>query len=83
MLWIIDRTGQYFVVYLGIFVTVFVLVLMVLAPLVIMPLFNKYDPIEENALKKDIVALAEDVKYPVHKIEVCDGSKRSGHSNAF
>jgi STE24 endopeptidase len=57
--------------------------MMVLAPLVIMPMFNKYDPIEENALKKDIVALAEDVNYPVQKIEVCDGSKRSGHSNAF
>lgn len=57
--------------------------MIVLAPLVIMPLFNKFDPIEDNLLKRDIEALATDCKYPVSNIEVVDGSKRSGHSNAF
>jgi STE24 endopeptidase len=83
ILWIINTTGKNFVIYLGIFITIFILLIMVLAPIFIMPLFYKFDPIEENQLKKDIVALAEDVKYPVQKIEVCDGSKKSGHSNAF
>lgn len=68
---------------MGIFITVFVLLIMVLAPIFIMPLFHKYEPIEENLLKQDICALAEECKYPVSKIEVCDGSKKSGHSNAF
>lgn len=78
-----DSTGDNFVVYVGIFITVVVLLFVVIAPIWIMPLFNKFDPIEENILKRDIDALAKDVSYPVTNIEVVDGSKRSGHSNAF
>ena len=83
-LWIISKFGiEMFVFYAGIFITVFVAIFMILVPLFIMPLFNKFEPIEENQLKQDIVALAEECKYPVSKIEIVDGSKRSGHSNAF
>ena len=80
---IIAETGENFFFYAGLFITVFMLIMIVLAPLVIMPLFNKFDPIEDNLLKRDIEALATDCKYPVSNIEVVDGSKRSGHSNAF
>lgn len=83
ILYLINTTGDYFVIYVGVFITVFILMFLVLVPIVIMPLFNKFEPIEENTLKKDIYALAEECKYPVKKIEVCDGSKRSGHSNAY
>ena len=83
LLRIIAETGDNFFIYAGLFITVFMLIIIVIAPLVIMPLFNKFDPIEENLLKKDIEALATDCKYPVSNIEVVDGSKRSGHSNAF
>ena len=83
LLSIIYKTGDNFFIYAGLFITFFVLIMVVLAPLVIMPLFNKFDPIEENLLKQDIQALAGDCKYPVSNIEVVDGSKRSGHSNAF
>jgi len=48
-----------------------------------MPIFNRFDPLEDNALKKDIEELATSVKFPLHKIEMVDGSKRSNHSNAF
>jgi len=34
-------------------------------------------------LKKDVENLAAEIEYPVSKVEVLDGSKRSGHSNAF
>ena len=57
--------------------------MVVIAPLVIMPLFNKFSPFEENVLKKDIEALAQSINFPLQKLEVVDGSKRSGHSNAF
>jgi STE24 endopeptidase len=83
LLRIIAETGDNFFIYAGLFITFFMLIIIVLAPLVIMPLFNKFDPIEENLLKRDIEALAIDCKYPVSNIEVVDGSKRSGHSNAF
>merc|ERR1712232_235763 len=48
-----------------------------------MPLFNKYEPLEEGNLKKEIYALAEKLNYPLKKLFVMDGSKRSSHSNAF
>lgn len=57
--------------------------MVVLAPLVIMPLFNKFDPLEQNQMRKDIEQLALECKYPLSQVEVVDGSKRSGHSNAF
>ena len=83
-LWIIDKFGiEQFVIYAGIFITVLIAIFMILIPLVIMPMFNKYEPIDDNLLKQDIEALAKECKYPVSKIEVVDGSRRSGHSNAF
>ena len=83
ILWIIAKTGDNFVLYLGVAITFIYLIFMVLIPIVIMPMFNKYDQIEENNLKKDIQAVASEVEYPLSKVEVIDGSKRSGHSNAF
>jgi STE24 endopeptidase len=60
-----------------------VLFLMVLVPYVIMPLFNKFEPIEDNELKANVKALSDFCDYPVSHIEIVDGSKRSSHSNAF
>lgn len=83
LLWIIQSTGEYFYLYVGSFLTVVILFFVVAAPLCIMPMFYKFDKLEENSLKADIEKLAEDVKYPLSAIEVIDGSTRSGHSNAF
>lgn len=83
LLLIINRTGEYFYLWAGLFMTVFSLLIMVIAPICIMPMFNKFDPIEENSLKKDIEALASKIDYPLSKIEVVDGSTRSSHSNAY
>jgi len=83
ILWVIAKTGSMFVVYLCIVMTVFILIMMVLIPICLMPMFLKFDPIEENKLKQDIVSLSKELNYPLSKIEICDGSKRSGHSNAF
>jgi len=80
---LVESTGDLFFLYGGIFITVVVLFMMVLAPLVIMPLFNKYEAIEDNDLKKEIVGLADDINYNSSKIEIIDGSQRSSHSNAF
>lgn len=48
-----------------------------------MPLFNKYEPLEDGTLKTRIYELADSLKYPLTKLFVMDGSKRSSHSNAF
>ena len=52
-------------------------------PVFIMPLFNKYEPLEDGSLKKRIYELAGSLKFPLTKLFVMDGSKRSSHSNAF
>lgn len=64
-------------------VTAFSLVMQYVAPTWIMPLFNKFEPLEEGELRSAIEAYAEKVDFPLQGIYVMDGSKRSSKSNAF
>jgi len=64
-------------------VMAFQLLMLVLYPLLILPLFNKLTPLPEGELKAGLMALAERTGFRARTIEVMDGSKRSGHSNAF
>ena len=59
------------------------LLFMVLIPVFIMPLFNKFEDLKEGTLKMKIEDLARELKFPLKKLYVCDASKRSSHSNAF
>ena len=69
--------------YCWIAVTVFTLLLQFVAPNWIMPLFNKYTPLDEGPLKSAIMDYADSIDFPLENIQVMDGSKRSGKSNAF
>jgi len=62
---------------------IFQLVMVVAYPMFIMPLFNKLEPMEAGTLKDRLFALAERTGFKAQTILVIDGSKRSGHSNAF
>ena len=57
--------------------------MLVLAPVLIMPLFNKFTPLPEGALRQRLLALAGRTGFRARSIQVMDGSKRSRHSNAF
>lgn len=59
------------------------LLMMVLYPKLILPLFNKLTPLPEGELRTRLLALADRTGFKASTIEVMDGSKRSGHSNAF
>jgi STE24 endopeptidase len=61
----------------------FQLVMVVAYPMFIMPLFNKMEPMAAGELKDRLFALAERTGFKAQTILVIDGSKRSGHSNAF
>lgn len=61
----------------------FQLLLLVLYPRVILPLFNKLEPLPEGPLRERLLALADRTGFKTAAIEVMDGSKRSGHANAF
>ncbi|HAZ00258.1 MAG TPA: peptidase M48 [Opitutae bacterium] len=62
---------------------IFQLVMVVAYPMFIMPLFNKLEPMEAGELKTRLFALADRTGFQAQTILVMDGSKRSGHSNAF
>jgi STE24 endopeptidase len=61
----------------------FQLLMLVLYPKLILPLFNKLTPLPEGDLRTRLLALSERTGFKASAIEVMDGSKRSGHSNAF
>jgi STE24 endopeptidase len=62
---------------------VYQLFVMWLAPSVIMPLFNKFLPLEDAALKTRVMALMQRTGFQADGFFVMDGSRRSAHSNAF
>jgi STE24 endopeptidase len=69
--------------YCWIAVTLFSLIIQFIAPTWIMPLFNKFTPLEEGELRSAIMDYARSVKFPLTNLFVMDGSRRSGKSNAF
>jgi len=81
---LIEWTGPNWWIWAALLVIAFQLLLMLIAPAVIMPLFNKFTPLPDNStLRERLFALARRTDFPTRSIEVMDGSKRSHHSNAF
>jgi STE24 endopeptidase len=78
-----EYSGPYAWVYCWIMVTIFSLAIQFVAPTWIMPLFNKFTPMESGELKEAILQYASSVNFPVKNVFVMDGSKRSSKSNAF
>ncbi len=64
-------------------VSAFMLVMAYAAPAVIMPLFNKFQPLEEGDLRRAILEYGRANRFPIAGIFVMDGSKRSTKANAF
>ena len=64
-------------------VTLFTLFVQFIAPTWIMPLFNKFTPLEKGELRSAILNYAKSVKFSLQNLFVMDGSKRSTKSNAF
>ncbi len=69
--------------YAWVFIVLVMIVLQYVAPTWIMPLFNKFTPLEEGELKTKIRDYAEKMGFDLSGIYVMDGSKRSTKSNAF
>ena len=83
LLYCVRITGSAWWIYGFAIIYLFQLAMVVVYPMFIMPLFNKLEPIEEGNLKKRLFALSERTGFKTKSILVMDGSKRSGHSNAF
>jgi STE24 endopeptidase len=75
--------GDHFYLYLWSFSMFMLIFLMTVYPDYIAPLFDKYTPMPEGDLRSGIERLADSVEFPLYKLYVVEGSKRSSHSNAY
>ena len=66
-----------------IILTVFMIGIQPLFVHVIAPMFNKFIPLEEGELREEIEKYTGKVDFPLARIDIMDGSKRSAHSNAY
>jgi STE24 endopeptidase len=80
---LVDWTGRWWWLWAWAALLVFQLLMSVLAPVLILPLFNRFTPLPEGSLRERLMRLANRTRFRAHSIQVMDGSKRSRHSNAF
>ncbi|MCD5384132.1 M48 family metallopeptidase [candidate division WOR-3 bacterium] len=83
ILWFFGEAGSLAWLYCWIAITLFQIFLTFIAPVVIMPLFNKFIPLEEGELRKAIEGYAESQNFKMKGVFKMDGSKRSTKTNAF
>ena len=82
-LWIMEASGGLWWFYVWAVWMAFTLVMFWAYPAVIAPLFNKFSPLDNDALKQRIQTLLDKCGFRSKGIFVMDGSKRSGHGNAY
>ncbi len=78
-----DAIGEYWWVYVWAILSVFTLTMMWIYPTFIAPIFNKFKPLENNALRNRIDNLLDRTGFGSDGIFIMDGSKRSSHGNAY
>ena len=83
LLWLVSHAGSWWWLYGWLTWTVFSLVMFWLYPTVIAPLFNRFTPLQDDALREKIVNLLQRCGFNNDGIFVMDGSKRSQHGNAY
>jgi STE24 endopeptidase len=83
VLWLMQAGGAYWWLWTWCALVFWQLLLMAIAPNFIMPLFNQFTPLEDDALKVRVNALMQRAGFTAKGFFVMDGSKRSAHSNAF
>ncbi|MEW5010065.1 MAG: M48 family metallopeptidase [Cycloclasticus sp.] len=83
LLWVMGEMGDYWWLYAGVLTISFTFFMTWLVPTLIAPLFNKFTPLEDEQLKNKIQHLFERCGFNSKGIYVMDGSRRSGHGNAY
>ena len=83
VLWLMDAMGEYWWLWVwGVFVA-FNLLMLIIYPTFIAPLFNKFLPLSDEELKTKINNLLIKCGFKSSGVFVMDGSKRSSHGNAY
>ena len=83
ILWLMDSAGPLWWLWAWAVWMGFNLLVLVLYPTVIAPIFNKFKPLEDDSLKARVTALMQRCGFAAKGLYVMDGSKRSAHANAY
>jgi STE24 endopeptidase len=83
ILWMMGATGNLWWLWAWAVLMGFQLLLLVIYPTFIAPLFNKFQPLEDELLKARVTALMQRCGFAAKGLFVMDGSKRSAHANAY
>jgi len=83
VIYVIKWGGDAFYIYMWGVAQILIFIFMFIYPTVIMPMFNKFETLKDQELRKRIEDLASQLKYPLSKLFQMDGSARSSHSNAY
>jgi STE24 endopeptidase len=83
VLWLMEVMGRYWWIWAFVFICGVELLMIVIYPTFIAPLFNKFEPLKDGELRDRILRLAEHVGFHTSGIYSMDGSRRSAHSNAY
>lgn len=83
VLWLMERMGTYWWLYVWLVWVVFNLLILFIYPSFIAPLFNKFSPMQDEAMKSRIESLLKRCGFTAQGLFVMDGSKRSAHGNAY
>jgi STE24 endopeptidase len=83
VLWLMERMGAYWWLYVWLVWVVFNLLILFIYPSFIAPLFNKFSPMQDDAMKSRIESLLNRCGFTAQGLFVMDGSRRSAHGNAY
>ena len=83
ILWLMGSAGRLWWLWAWGTWMVFNLLVLVLYPTVIAPIFNKFKPLDDETLKARVTALMQRCGFAAKGLFVMDGSKRSAHANAY
>ncbi len=83
ILWLMGSAGNWWWLWTWVVWMGFNLLVLVLFPTVIAPMFNKFKPLDDEALKARVTALMQRCGFAAKGLFVMDGSKRSAHANAY
>ena len=83
VLWLMAQMGNLWWLYVWLFWCGFNLLMLFVYPTWIAPLFNKFSPLDDSALKARIEALLQRCGFRSSGLFVMDGSRRSNHGNAY
>ncbi|MBN3767833.1 M48 family metallopeptidase [Burkholderia sp. Ac-20365] len=83
VLWLMNKAGTYWWWWTWVVWVVFQMLVLILYPSFIAPMFNKFEPLKDEALVHRIDALMKRCGFAAKGLFVMDGSRRSAHGNAY